>query len=91
MLDFNQIVNVATVLVPIAGGVLGVVHAKHAEIAKKVTELDKKAALYEQGVNDLKILITTRFDSSDQRLERVERRVLNGDYHRESHQPADRS
>lgn len=85
MLDFNQIVNVATVLVPIAGGVLGVVHAKHVEISKKVIELDKKAALYEQGVNDLKILITTRFDLSDQRLERVERKVLNGDY-RDHHQ-----
>lgn len=81
MLDFNQVISVVTVVVPVAGATLGWMHARQTEITKKVVELDKKAALYEQGVTDLKELINTRFDSSDQRLERVERKVLNGEYH----------
>ena len=82
MFDLDQLVNVAAVIVPVAGGTLGWIHSKHGEITAKVNELDKKTAVYEESIVGLKELINTRFDSSDQRLERVERRVLNGDYHR---------
>lgn len=49
---------------------------------KKLIDHDQKIALYGQGFDDLKELITTRFDSSDQRIGRIER-SLNGHLHRD--------
>lgn len=77
MFDLDQLVNAAAIVVPLAGGTLGWVHAKHKEITDKVNILDKQAAVYDQSVADLKELINTRFDTFDYRVERVER-SLNG-------------
>lgn len=69
----------ATIL-PIVAGPVGWIVKRQIDTNTKVTEHDKELALIKQGFGDLKELINTRFDITDDRLERVERKVLNGDY-----------
>lgn len=63
-------------------GVGGWVVKRHSDTNTLVVDLDKRAAVVEQAFVDLKELINTRFDSSDQRIGRIER-SLNGSLHRE--------
>lgn len=58
-------------------GVVGWAFKRQANTNNKVVELDKRLALLEQSIDDLKELINARFDSGDQRLERIER-SMNG-------------
>jgi hypothetical protein len=67
---------VATSL-PILATTVGWVIKRQVATNDKVQELDKKAALFDQGIEDLKELINQRFNSSDQRVERIER-SMNG-------------
>lgn len=71
----------ATIL-PIVAAPVGWIVKRQAATNAKVIELDKQTAVTNQGIEDLKELINTRFDNMDYRLERVERKVLNGDYYR---------
>lgn len=73
--------------IPIIAGTVGWVVKRQVSTNDKVTEHDKQLALREQGFDDLKELINARFDTQvlmadnlGTRLERVERKVLNGAY-----------
>lgn len=46
----------------------------------KLISHSQRLSVAEQAFVDLKELINQRFDAQDQRLERIERKVLNGDY-----------
>ena len=92
MISPEQIIAVLGIVLPISGGVVGWSLKRHQEITKELGGHDKRLALVEHSFGDLKELLNTRFDAtiqrldarfdaSDYRLERVEKKVLNGDYH----------
>ncbi len=76
----NEILLAA--ILPIVSAPLGWAFKRQFDTNARVTQHDKELALIRQGFDDLKELINTRFDLTDNRLERVERKVLNGDYYR---------
>lgn len=84
MFPHDYVDSLITALSTAALGVVGWAFKRQGDTNTQVVEHDKRIALVEQSLDvkfdDLKELITARFDSSDQRLERVERKVLNGDY-----------
>ena len=68
--------------VPIVMGTVGYVVKRQVDTNDKVTDLDKRQAVYEAKIDGLTDLINSRFDSFDHRVERIER-SLNGHLHRE--------
>ena len=77
MLTWENIGPILAVVVPIATGSLG---SGIWWVVSRISTHDKALAVYSQAFTDLKELIESRFDSVDQRMERIERKVLNGDY-----------
>lgn len=66
----------------VVGSVSGWVVKKSSDLANTINDHDKRIALTEQAFEDLKVLINSRFDASDQRTSRIER-SLNGHLHRD--------
>lgn len=82
MIDFSD--GLIAVFGSVITGTVGWVAKRAQDTNNTITEHDKRLALVEQSFEDLKELINTRFDgveqrfdSSDQRVSRVER-SLNG-------------
>lgn len=72
--------EIALAVIPVIVAPIGWLWNRQSRINERVVELDKQTAVTNQGIEDLKVLINTRFDDMDYRLERVERKVLNGSY-----------
>lgn len=67
-------------IIPLVAAPVGWVIKRQINSNAKVTELDKRQAVYEESIKGLRELINERFDDQDHRLERIERKVLNGSY-----------
>lgn len=70
------------VALPVVAAVVGWNFKRQVAANDKVTDIDKKLAVFAESVEGLKELINTRFDSTDQRIGRIER-SMNGHLQRD--------